>query len=413
MSDMTHKHFAPSYNPFLTLAALVDRIDDFRPDWFATDAVASRDPAEQFAAEREAAYENLPPVNIMIAGQSGVGKSTLVNAVLRKPVARVGVGEPVTKHIQAYTVPGVPVTLYDTPGLELGDNAKDVAAEFVELIEKKRRGPVDEHIHLLWFCIGAEGARIQQYERDFIQALSGEVFVVVVLTQCLGEDEERALALEASVADAIAEDDLDVVERRAIKTLALRRRLVGHSIEPFGLDELAAVSCRVLLQEAVKRAFVNAQAVNVDLKMVAGRKVYAAAAVGAAGIGAVPIPIPDSVPLTALQATMMARIAVVMGVDLNEETVNFLLKRVLGVGAMGVVGRQAASMLLKFVPGFGSAVNATVAAALTAALGEAFVQLCAEILRRDARGERMPHSEMFEFLLAAFKDAYKKRWASK
>jgi uncharacterized protein (DUF697 family)/predicted GTPase len=385
-----------------------DRIDDFEPAQFATDAVASRDPVEQFTAEEKEAYESLPPVNIMIAGQAGVGKSTLINAVLRKPVARVGVGEPVTQHIKSYAVPGIPLTLYDTPGLELGENAKDVAREFLKVIEQKRKGPVEEHIHLLWFCISAEGARIQQYERDFIRELSHDVFCVIVLTQCLGEGEERAMALGASVAKAIIEDDLDVVEGRAIKTLALQRKFGVHIIEPFGLDELVEVSYRVL-PEAVKRAFVNAQGVNLDLKMSAGRKVYAAAAVGAAGIGAIPIPIPDAVPLTALQAAMMARIAVVMGVDLNHETVAFLLKRVLGMGAMGIIGRQAASMLLKFIPGLGSAINATVAAALTAALGEGFVQLCAEIQRREARGATMPNTEMFDFLLAAFKDTYKKK----
>lgn len=385
---------------------MADRIDDFDPEQFATDAVAGRDPFEQFTAEEEDAYKNLPAVSIMIAGQAGVGKSTLINAVLREPVARVGVGEPVTKHIKSYSVPGVPITLYDTPGLELGHNAKDVAEEFLGVIEEKRAAPADA-IHLLWFCIAAEGARIQQFEREFIKTLSGEVFCIVVLTQCLGEDEERAVALAASVAEAIAEDGLDVVGDRAIKALALRRKLGPYVIEPFGLKELVDVSYQVL-PDAVKRAFVNAQGVHVELKMAAGRKVYAAAAVGAAGIGAVPIPIPDAVPLTALQATMMARIAVVMGVDLNHETVKFLLERVLGVGAMGVIGRQAASMLLKFVPGFGSAVNATVAAALTAALGEAFVQLCGEILRREARGEMMPDTEMFDFLLDAFKKSYKK-----
>ena len=76
---------------------------------------------------------------------------------------------------------------------------------------------------------------------------------------------------------------------------------------------------------------------------------------------------------------------------------------------MGVIGRQAASMILKFVPGLGAAVNAGVAAAFTAALGEAFVQLCAEILRREARGERMPDTEMFDFLLNAFKTVYKRK----
>lgn len=120
---------------------MADRIDDFDPEQFATDAVAGRDPFEQFTAEEEDAYKNLPPVNIMIAGQAGVGKSTLINAVLRKPVARVGVGEPVTKHIKSYSVPGVPITLYDTPGLELGHNAKDVAEEFLGVIEESAPHP--------------------------------------------------------------------------------------------------------------------------------------------------------------------------------------------------------------------------------------------------------------------------------
>ena len=73
---------------------------------------------------------DLAPVNVMIAGQAGVGKSTLINAVLRKRVADVGVGEPVTAHIQAHGVPGVPITVYDTPGLELGENVESVAEEF-------------------------------------------------------------------------------------------------------------------------------------------------------------------------------------------------------------------------------------------------------------------------------------------
>jgi predicted GTPase len=228
------------------------------------------DGSRKFAAGGQT-YADQPPVNIMIAGQAGVGKSTLINAVLRKPVADVGVGEPVTAHIRAYSVPGIPITVYDTPGLELGDNATDVANEFLQVITEKQQGVAAEHIHLLWFCIGAEGARIQRFERDFVKTLSRNVPCVVVLTQCLGEDEARATALAASVAEAIVKDELDVVDGCAIKTLALQRRLGTYAIQPFGLDELVDASYRVLLPQAAKRAFVNAFAAVQDLRRATDR----------------------------------------------------------------------------------------------------------------------------------------------
>lgn len=65
------------------------------------------------------------------------------------------------------------------------------------------------------------------------------------------------MALAASVAEAIAEDGLEVVGNRAIKALALRRKLGPYVIEPFGLEELVDVSYQAL-PDAVKRAFVNA-----------------------------------------------------------------------------------------------------------------------------------------------------------
>lgn len=209
---------------------------------------------------------DLAPVNVMIAGQAGVGKSTLINAVLRKPVADVGVGEPVTAHIQAHSVPEVPITVYDTPGLELGENVESVTQEFLDVIRDKRRLPATEHIHLLWFCFAAEGARIQPFEREFLRALSSEVPCVVVITQCLGEDEERAAALSKSVADAIAKDRLDVVAGHPIKTLAQPRKLGPYTIAPFGLDDLVEASHRVAMPQAVKRAFADAFAAVQDLR---------------------------------------------------------------------------------------------------------------------------------------------------
>ena len=238
-------------------------LDNLRARMQATD----KDVADGVRDSR--ARTDLAPVNVMITGQAGVGKSTLINAVLRQPVADVGIGEPVTAHIQAHSVPDVPITVYDTPGLELGEDVEIVTQEFLDVIRDKRRLPATEHIHLLWFCIAAEGARIQPFEREFLRDLSSEVPCVVVITQCLGEDEKRAVELSKSVAEAIAKDRLDVVAGHPIKTLAQPRDLGPYTIEPFGLDDLVEASHRVAMPQAVRRAFADAFAAVQDLRRAA------------------------------------------------------------------------------------------------------------------------------------------------
>ena len=65
------------------------------------------DPAAYFSAEQQKANERLGHANILISGQTGVGKSTLINAVFRVPLAQEGTGKPVTKNVQRYEVAGV------------------------------------------------------------------------------------------------------------------------------------------------------------------------------------------------------------------------------------------------------------------------------------------------------------------
>ncbi|NET42878.1 GTPase [Okeania sp. SIO2B3] len=53
--------------------------------------------------------------NILITGMTGVGKSTLINAVFKDKLAETGVGEPVTKDIKSYEIPANNFRIYDTP----------------------------------------------------------------------------------------------------------------------------------------------------------------------------------------------------------------------------------------------------------------------------------------------------------
>jgi hypothetical protein len=66
-----------------------------------------------------------------------------------------------------------------------------------------------------------------------------------------------------------------------------------------------------------------------------------------------------------------------------------------------------AAGLLKVIPGV-SVVSAGVAAALTVALGEAHIQLCSEMLRRQGAGRPMLDTEMLAFLLDAYEKTFRR-----
>ena len=44
--------------------------------------------------------KNLKTLNIIVAGKTGVGKSTLINSVFREKLAETGMGKPVTDHMR-------------------------------------------------------------------------------------------------------------------------------------------------------------------------------------------------------------------------------------------------------------------------------------------------------------------------
>lgn len=91
------------------------------------------------------------------------------------------------------------------------------------------------------------------------------------------------------------------------------------------------------------------------------------AAATAAGIGGglAQIPTSDIVLITPVQVGMIVAIALVHGRKVNEATATAIL----GTGTAGLFGRALSQALIGWIPGFGNAVNACTAAALTEAIG--------------------------------------------
>jgi uncharacterized protein (DUF697 family)/GTP-binding protein EngB required for normal cell division len=363
-------------------------------------AKAAADPAAYFNGEYERQVKQLGHANILISGQTGVGKSTLINSVFRAQLAAEGVGRPVTTLVQRYRVERIPVTIYDTPGIELGRSKKEVIREYRKTIKDSLNGPLDEHVHIAWYCMSAETPRVQDYDIDVIKALAEEVPVLLVLTQCV--DDERAEALES----AIAAEHLPI-HGPPLRTLARERRIAGHTIPPFGLEELVERTHEIL-PEAVRRAFINAQGVVVRLKVRHARAVVGAAGAAAGTVGAVPIPISDAVVLMPIQVGMLASISAIFGVDVSRGHIAQLIRALAQTGGTEWAGRALVQALLKVAPGT-ELINAAVATGITLALGEAHIQLCKEMLHRQSSGRPMTDGEMLSFLLDAYRHAWRAR----
>ena len=96
--------------------------------------------------------------NILIAGKTGVGKSTLINTVFQGRMAATGQGKPVTQSTRKITKEGIPISIYDTKGLEVKDY-NPILEELMRFIKiTNDSADPQQHIHVAWICI-AEGAR--------------------------------------------------------------------------------------------------------------------------------------------------------------------------------------------------------------------------------------------------------------
>ncbi|MBR6673950.1 MAG: 50S ribosome-binding GTPase, partial [Mailhella sp.] len=113
---------------------------------------------EIFQNELEKFVKNIKKPNILVLGGSGVGKSTLVNLVLKREVAIPGSGKPETKGIITY--PNDVITIHDSEGYESGEEKQAYYKKLIgDFIEKKSL-KAEDSIHLAWYCISAPSARV-------------------------------------------------------------------------------------------------------------------------------------------------------------------------------------------------------------------------------------------------------------
>jgi len=328
---------------------------------------------ESFKAEFDKQAVELGRVNIAVFGKTGVGKSTLVNAIFGEPLAATGIGAPVTMGSHLYLDQRGTLGIVDTRGLELGKDDDQIIKELTRALKDSRSKPISEQIHIAWYCIRGMDRRFEEFEERFIRTLDDlGLPVLVVLTQVPMRDGQfHPDAVE--VARQIEAKNLPIVGGRPFMTYALRDHFTGQP--PYGLMEVLGATFHVA-PDAVRGALVAAQTIDTKLKATQSHQAIGAAVTGAAAAAAVPIPFSSAAILVPIQLSMMARISHLHGLGLDKAALLAVASTSIATSA----GRAAASSLLKFIPGAGTVVggviNASVASSLTLAMGEAWLRVC-------------------------------------
>lgn len=334
------------------------------------------------------------PPKLMILGRRGAGKSSLINAIFGERMAAVGsvLSETGRPTWYSYAGPRGEMRILDTRGL--GDRTRPEAANFQDALDEIRSGLADEWPDaVLFLCkakdvdshIAQDIANIEAVRAFIAEKHRYQAPVVAVVTQVDELDPKRVEppydneTKQRNIATAV--DTID--EALTEKGIALARVIPVSTYAEFDADrrvydnywnieELVDYLVEVLPRSAQVQMARLAQLRVVQAKL--ARRMTAAAAAVAAGIAAVPIPIADILPITALQIGLVTGVAYVSGREVSKKAAReFLVALGANVGAAFAL-REGARALAKFVfPGAGSAISAGVAFAGTWALGEAAI----------------------------------------
>lgn len=317
--------------------------------------------------------------NVLVIGNSGVGKSTLINAVLGEDRAQTGYGmNGITKGLYIYENKDLPFRLIDSIGFEPSFLKERMAISAVKKWSKDsaKEGNANTQINLIWFCV--DGTSRKLFPKT-IQTLSRatsmwkSIPVVVVITKSYAM-KERAENIEMVQNAFAAQKKFSCNLKKIIPVVASTYEINDNAFAPpDGITELIDTT-NALMPEGLQAAEKDIAKYKLNRKRVMAQSVVGVSATSGFAIGLAPISIADAALLTPLEATEVAAIAKVYGIkkDPNSE---LFINSIINAGTV-TTAAKALVAALKNIPGINigaSIINAAIAASIVVALGEVSV----------------------------------------
>jgi len=327
--------------------------------------------------------------NVLVIGNSGVGKSTLINSVLGVEAAKTNWGKPGTTKLDIYENEDVPFRLIDTIGFEPSLIKELQAVWAVKKWSKESAVESDKgkQVNLIWFCVDGVAKRLfEETINDMLNAVSmwKSVPIIVVITKSFSEvDRPKNIQMveEAFERKKGYKDRLRAVLPVVADAYPINENAI---VPPYGISELIETT-NALMPEGVRAAEKAVGEFVLKRKRALAQGVILPSIAAGAAVAALPIPMADAGVLGAVETAEVSAIARIYGIgdDVQEKE---LLQTIVSVGTVSVAAKAAISML-KAVPGVNIAaevLNAVVAGGIIAALGEG----CAFIFERIYLGEK-------------------------
>jgi uncharacterized protein (DUF697 family)/GTP-binding protein EngB required for normal cell division len=377
----------------------------------------AKDLRARIATLRTVLLEKRPPALVLV-GRRGAGKSSVVNALFGAKVAELG-------HVTAqtgrgrwyeYERDGGAMSILDTRGLQEGSAPAegDPAASALESIALELRAkPPDVVVFVVKAsdvdsAIDADLDALEQVYEEVRRAHRAEPPLIAVVTHCdllepkathlprpgaahgtspaspergrdSGDEDAAEKMRHVSSAERAVASRLDGRPRLRDRRVAVLGVSAYMSWRPDGSlraderwrNEELAVTLFRHLPDAGRAELARATQARAVQEELATTLTKATAAI-CAGIAVAPIPLADVVPLTTMQAGLVAGIAWIGGRSIDKRgTTEFLAGLGANVGAAFAL-REAFRALMKIVaPGGGPVVSATIAFTGTMAIGAA------------------------------------------